>query len=93
MHFQPHLLALKVKMDHIWKKVKCLGKSKPSGPHLSITQKECEGWGLRNVTLRPHQLEGLKWLSDRYERGQHGCILGDEMGLGKTLQVCCKVQL
>jgi SNF2-related domain len=35
--------------------------------------------------MRPHQLEGLAWLSYMHK---HGCpmILGDEMGLGKTLQ-------
>ena len=50
-----------------------------------IQQTDLEGCGLRNVTLRPYQLEGLSWLVERYRRG-HGCILGDEMGL-KTLQL------
>eukprot|EP00611_Tribonema_gayanum_P023708 TRINITY_DN5050_c0_g1_i1.p1 TRINITY_DN5050_c0_g1~~TRINITY_DN5050_c0_g1_i1.p1 ORF type:complete len:1003 (+),score=418.58 TRINITY_DN5050_c0_g1_i1:2044-5052(+) len=37
------------------------------------------------LMMRPHQLEGLAWLSYMH---RHGCsaILGDEMGLGKTLQ-------
>lgn len=52
----------------------------------AIQQSDLEGWGLRNVTLRPYQLEGLSWLVERHRRG-HGCILGDEMGLGKTVQV------
>jgi SNF2 family DNA or RNA helicase len=51
----------------------------------NVTQKDCADWGLENVTLRKHQLEGVKWLAERYQCG-HGCILGDEMGLGKTLQ-------
>jgi len=37
------------------------------------------------ATLRPHQLEGLRWLSHMFHSGVNG-ILADEMGLGKTLQ-------
>ncbi|PWN48636.1 hypothetical protein IE53DRAFT_389144 [Violaceomyces palustris] len=44
------------------------------------------------ASLRPHQVEGVKFLYERVmgmhsdgEKGQ-GCILADEMGLGKTLQ-------
>lgn len=51
-----------------------------------LEQADLEEWGLEGVKLRPHQLEGVKWIAERYERN-HGCILGDEMGLGKTLQV------
>ena len=36
--------------------------------------------------LRPHQIEGIKWILDLYENGLNG-ILADEMGLGKTAQV------
>lgn len=40
--------------------------------------------------LRPHQIEGVKFLYDcvtgRKIEGAHGCIMADEMGLGKTLQ-------
>lgn len=36
-------------------------------------------------TLRPYQLEGLKWLKFSWYNG-HNCILADEMGLGKTIQ-------
>lgn len=57
-----------------------------SSTSRKIRQVDLEGWGLRGVTLRPYQLEGLSWLVERHKRG-HGCILGDEMGLGKTLQV------
>lgn len=57
-----------------------------SSTSRKIRQVDLEGWGLRGVTLRPYQLEGLSWLAERHRRG-HGCILGDEMGLGKTLQV------
>ena len=38
------------------------------------------------VTMRPYQLEGLRWLAQAYANG-HSAILADEMGLGKTLQV------
>ena len=40
------------------------------------------------ASLRPHQLVGLRYLANAYERGLHP-ILGDEMGLGKTLQAIC----
>ncbi|KAG2153895.1 P-loop containing nucleoside triphosphate hydrolase protein [Suillus clintonianus] len=45
--------------------------------------------------LRPHQVEGLKFLYEcvmglRRHEGQ-GCILADEMGLGKTLQTIALV--
>ena len=51
-----------------------------------MTQSDFERWGLTEMKLHPHQLEGVKWLAERHDAG-HGCILGDEMGLGKTLQV------
>ncbi|KAK1443171.1 helicase srcap-related [Babesia gibsoni] len=40
---------------------------------------------LIKATLRPYQLEGLKWLASLYRKRSNG-ILADEMGLGKTLQ-------
>ncbi|KAF8636674.1 hypothetical protein AX17_003480 [Amanita inopinata Kibby_2008] len=40
--------------------------------------------------LRPHQVEGVKFLykctTGMVEDNQYGCIMADEMGLGKTLQ-------
>lgn len=36
-------------------------------------------------TLKPYQVEGLRWLVTLYENGLSG-ILADEMGLGKTIQ-------
>lgn len=40
--------------------------------------------------LRPHQIEGVKFLynatTGRIEPNTYGCIMADEMGLGKTLQ-------
>ncbi|CAN0188604.1 unnamed protein product [Ectocarpus sp. 6 AP-2014] len=39
-------------------------------------------------TLKPYQLEGLRWLVTLYENGLSG-ILADEMGLGKTIQASC----
>ena len=38
-----------------------------------------------NATMRPYQLEGLRFLRNAHENGI-SAILGDEMGLGKTLQ-------
>ena len=69
-------------MDFL-RQVKKIQKGKHSP---SVSQSDVEDWGLVNVVLRLHQLEGVKWLIERYQR-HHGCILGDEMGLGKTLQV------
>jgi len=37
------------------------------------------------ATLRPYQLEGVKWLIHLYKNGLGAC-LADDMGLGKTLQ-------
>lgn len=37
------------------------------------------------ATLRPYQLQGLKWLSYLHDNQLSGC-LADDMGLGKTLQ-------
>ena len=59
----------------------CKGPSTSGG----ITQLEVEKWGMKEVELRPHQLEGITWLAERCDQSR-GCILGDEMGLGKTLQ-------
>ncbi|EEC00198.1 helicase, putative, partial [Ixodes scapularis] len=41
-------------------------------------------------TMRPYQIEGLRWLKVLYENGVNG-ILADEMGLGKTIQVIALV--
>ena len=51
-----------------------------------VTQQDLESWGVQEVQLRPHQLDGVTWLTERCSQSV-GCILGDEMGLGKTLQV------
>ncbi|RMJ27701.1 hypothetical protein PHISP_01415 [Aspergillus sp. HF37] len=41
-------------------------------------------------TLRPHQVEGVKFLyrctTGMVDKNAHGCIMADGMGLGKTLQ-------
>ena len=41
-------------------------------------------------TLRPHQVEGVKFLyrctTGMISENANGCIMADEMGLGKTLQ-------
>ena len=36
--------------------------------------------------LKPHQLDGLKWLQRVWLHGFSGALLADDMGLGKTLQ-------
>lgn len=42
-------------------------------------------------TLRPHQVEGVKFLykatTGMIAEGAHGCIMADEMGLGKTVSL------
>ena len=41
-----------------------------------------------DISLKPHQLEGLRWLQINYLlEGKSGCLLADDMGLGKTLQI------
>lgn len=40
---------------------------------------------LVKATLRPYQIEGVKWLLEHYNNGLGAC-LADDMGLGKTLQ-------
>ena len=41
-----------------------------------------------DVTLKPHQLDGVRWLDTcRSVSGRTGVLLADDMGLGKTLQV------
>jgi superfamily II DNA or RNA helicase len=36
--------------------------------------------------LKPHQLDGVKWLVESYRVGSSGVLLADDMGLGKTFQ-------
>jgi hypothetical protein len=42
---------------------------------------------LKPEVLKPHQLDGFRWMQRCYLKGRHGCLLADDMGLGKTLQV------
>lgn len=47
-----------------------------------------------DVSLLPHQDEGVAWLQNRYQArtsGVSGCLLADDMGLGKTLQSLCLI--
>ena len=41
---------------------------------------------LGSTTLKPHQVEGFRWLGDAWKTGWPGVLLADDMGLGKTLQ-------
>ncbi|KDQ60990.1 hypothetical protein JAAARDRAFT_569331 [Jaapia argillacea MUCL 33604] len=73
-------------------------------PHKSLKELLGGGKDKRKVTtkvpvvidprlskvLRPHQVEGVKFMyrctTGMLEENQYGCIMADEMGLGKTLQ-------
>jgi non-specific serine/threonine protein kinase len=46
---------------------------------------EYQASDLVKATLRPYQIEGVKWLLGNYNNGLGAC-LADDMGLGKTLQ-------
>ncbi|KAJ1119230.1 hypothetical protein NDU88_007416 [Pleurodeles waltl] len=59
--------------------------SKQKAKAGAITDIALRDWGLAGIQLRPYQLDGVNWLSQRV-KNQRGCILGDEMGLGKTCQ-------
>ncbi|XP_060934573.1 chromodomain-helicase-DNA-binding protein 1-like [Limanda limanda] len=77
-------------MSHIMARVKSLlakkkRKKKGAIDREPVTQRELEKCGLRGITLRGYQLDGVQWLSQCLQ-SQQGCILGDEMGLGKTCQ-------
>ncbi|XP_078514462.1 chromodomain-helicase-DNA-binding protein 1-like isoform X1 [Lissotriton helveticus] len=61
------------------------GCSKQKSKAGTITERALRDWGLTGIQLRPYQLDGVNWLSQRV-KNQRGCILGDEMGLGKTCQ-------
>ncbi len=80
---------IEINMEFV-RAVRKLDSSGSAAAKEKLRQEELEKWGIKNVVLRPYQLEGVSWLTDRLERG-HGCILGDEMGLGKTLQVAPSV--
>lgn len=41
--------------------------------------------GVRTI-LKPHQVEGFKWLTSAWRTQRPGALLADDMGLGKTLQ-------
>lgn len=45
-----------------------------------------------NATLRPYQIEGVKWIKYLYDNNMGGC-LADDMGLGKTLQTISVLSL
>lgn len=45
-----------------------------------------------NATLRPYQVEGVKWIKYLYDNNMGGC-LADDMGLGKTLQTISVLSL
>ena len=50
-----------------------------------IEQAEYKPSDLLKATLRPYQIDGVKWLLGHFNSGLGAC-LADDMGLGKTLQ-------
>lgn len=50
-----------------------------------VSKKEYSPSNLLKATLRPYQIEGVKWLLEHFNNGLGAC-LADDMGLGKTLQ-------
>lgn len=69
--------------------------SKINGPFAARSRRVLQGFNRLkkekcppyrvNATLRPYQVEGVKWLKYLYDNNLGGC-LADDMGLGKTLQ-------
>ena len=53
-------------------------------PSSSSIRLELPDWF--RATLRPYQLEGVRWLT-ALTRADTGAVLADDMGLGKTMQV------
>ncbi|KAJ3064962.1 hypothetical protein HDU98_011648 [Podochytrium sp. JEL0797] len=53
---------------------------------LSVAPENFEIEGL-DITLMPHQIEGIQWLQQKEKMEKSGCILADDMGLGKTIQI------
>ena len=43
--------------------------------------------GALKTTLKEHQMKGLGWLQETWQKGLAGALLADDMGLGKTLTV------
>ncbi|XP_072179919.1 chromodomain-helicase-DNA-binding protein 1-like [Diadema setosum] len=70
-------------MDRLLTKISSIENADTKFEQLSAGQ--FSELGLKDITLRPYQLEGANWMAQRFHRN-HGCILGDEMGLGKTCQ-------
>lgn len=71
----------------------------PMGPATDDAPSSPVPWGqlevllAPGVQLKPHQREAIRWLWDRYQRGEHGVLLADDMGLGKTLQIAAFLAL
>ncbi|TPP63817.1 Chromodomain-helicase-DNA-binding protein 1 [Fasciola gigantica] len=61
-------------------------RSLPTTENNVVTQSDLENAGLKDITLRAHQLYGVSWLKECVAQ-KRGGILCDEMGLGKTCQM------
>jgi hypothetical protein len=66
--------------DH-FEEVRVRRAYKPRQPATDCDQPAC-----LKTPLKPHQVEGLRWLQAAWTSGLPGVLLADDMGLGKTLQ-------
>jgi superfamily II DNA or RNA helicase len=73
----PVVLIIDDHMEHVGARQRVTARG--GGPSSSIPV-------CLKTTLKPHQVEGVKWLQNAWRAGQGGVLLADDMGLGKTLQ-------
>lgn len=55
-------------------------------PRAAFIPAEPPAGCLSSTVLKPHQVEGFRWLVEAWRAGWPGVLLADDMGLGKTLQ-------
>jgi superfamily II DNA or RNA helicase len=60
-------------------------------PHLPISASSLPALPPSEISLRPYQVEGARWLLGKARAGGGG-LLADEMGLGKTVQTLALVE-
>lgn len=65
--------------------VKAMQQSASEKPPLDPPESALGG------TLKPYQLEGVRWIINSVARSRLGVLLADEMGLGKTFQAIASV--
>ncbi|OQY37189.1 MAG: hypothetical protein B6229_08845, partial [Spirochaetaceae bacterium 4572_7] len=69
----------KIKGDEFIEKVKRFSSDMDQLKEITVDCSKLNG------TLRPYQVEGVKWMMNLHHIGVSGC-LADDMGLGKTVQ-------